>query len=204
MSQSLDQKPEKPVLDMIQQIKDGKLDPRTLDKEERQCCLEVMLQEGLNVPTLAQILKMSDKTIRRDIKDIRLRNSFTPSVDFLKETAGELFAYARIHRDHLMRLARSKEASVMERAQAEMYASQVFLNTVTKLQSIGYLPEQAQTIVGDIFHHNVPDLKTLKEGIHQMEGIIDIDPQSKEKLKQLKNFVNEIKESPKEGHNGNE
>lgn len=204
MSQPLDQKPEKPILDMIQQIKDGKLDPRTLDKEERQCCLEVMLQEGLVVPTLAQILKMSDKTIRRDIKDIRLRNSFTPSVDFLKETAGELLTYARIHRDHLMRLARLKEASVMERAQAEMYAAQVFLNTVTKLQSIGYLPEQAQTIVGDIFHHNVPDLKTLKEGIHQMEGIIDVDPQSKEKLEQLKNFVNDINESPKEGLNGNE
>lgn len=192
------QKLDKPILDVIQQIKEGKLDPKTLDKEERQCCLVAMLSEGFSTSTLAQILQVSDKTIRRDFKDIRLFNSFTPNVDFIKETAGELITYARMHRDHLMRLARSKEASVMEKAQAEMYAAQVFSSAVTKLQSIGYLPQQAHTVVGDIFHHNVPDLKTLQDGISQMEAIIDIDAQSREKLEKLKKFVDGITEKPKE------
>jgi len=193
----------KPVLEIIQQIKDGKLDPTTLDKEERQSCLSTMLAEGLNAPTLAQILRVSDKTIRRDIKEIRMRNGFTPNVEFVKETAGEILTYARISRDHLMRLARTKESSVMERAQAEMYANQVFLSAVSKLQSMGYLPQQAQAIIGDIFLHNVPSTDELQKEILELDKILDVGSNAKGQVNQLKNFVDDMKTKEGDDQNGN-
>ncbi len=80
--------PEVPILTMIQQIKDGQLDPKTLNKELRQQCVEILLGEAYSAPSIAQILKRSDKTIRRDIDEIRERNALEPDVNFLKRIAG--------------------------------------------------------------------------------------------------------------------
>lgn len=204
MSQSSSpvEKSEKPVLDIIQQIKDGKLDPKTLNKEERQPCVEVLLSEGCNVPTMAQILKVHDKTIRRDVADIRLRNSLTPNEEFTKGIAGEIITYARISRDHLMRLARSKDTSVMERAQAEMYSVQVMLNTIARLQSMGFLPEKPQVMIEDVYHHNVLSLEDLQKDLIDVEKVISADSQLKGQVDQFKAIINAVKEKKEETDNG--
>lgn len=149
----LQEKDEQPIFSLIQQIKNGSVAPETLTKELRQCCVEVLLGEGYSVATMAQVLKRSDKTIKRDIEDIRERNAITPDINLAKKIIGELVMYARINRDHLMKLARIREASVSEKAQAEYLAFKVLAELVGKLQTLGYLPSKPQAIVGEIFHH---------------------------------------------------
>jgi len=144
---------EQPILALIQQIKDGSLDPEIIDKDLRQQCVEVFLGEGMTVSSIAQIFEKCEKTIRRDIDEIRERNALAPDINLAKKTIGEMVTYARIHRDHLMRLARTKDASVSEKSQAEYMAARVGLELIGKMQSLGYLPSKPAAIVGDVFHH---------------------------------------------------
>ena len=156
---------EKPILTLIQQIKDGLVAPDSIDKDLRQQAIEVLMAEGYSVASMAQIFKKCDKTIRRDLEEIRQRQALTPDANLAKKIIGELVVYARSHRDHLMRLARTKDTSVSEKAQAEYLAARVGLELVDKLRALGYLPSQSASVVGDIFHHfNGGDLESaLKE-----------------------------------------
>jgi DNA-binding CsgD family transcriptional regulator len=169
---SLQEKDEQPIFSFIQEIKDGTLAPEALTKDLRQRCVEVFLGEGYSVTSIAQILKRSEKTIKRDIEDIRERNAITPDINLAKKIIGELMMYARINRDYLMKLARTKDASVAEKAQSEYCAFKVLVELMTKLQSLGYLPSKPQAIVGDIFHHvdsgqdvSFIELKTMVDDI---------------------------------------
>lgn len=139
-----------PILSLIQDIKDGRRDPKTLDKELRQQCVEVLLGEGYSKSQMAKILDRSEKTIKRDIDEIQLNNSLVPSEELLRKTVGELRMYKAIHRDHLMRLARVKGSSVSEKAQAEYMAFKILTEYIGKLQNLGYLPTQPQAIVGNM------------------------------------------------------
>ena len=169
---SLQEKDEQPIFSFIQEIKDGTLAPEALTKDLRQRCVEVFLGEGYSVTSIAQILKRSEKTIKRDIEDIRERNAITPDINLAKKIIGELVMYARINRDYLMKLARTKDASVAEKAQSEYCVFKVLVELMTKLQSLGYLPSKPQAIVGDIFHHvdsgqdvSFIELKTMVDDI---------------------------------------
>lgn len=144
---------DQPTHSLIEKIKDGSLDPRTLGKDMRQQCVELFQFEGYGIPAIAQILKRSDKTIKRDLAEICERNQLKPDLDFVWRQVGEMVMYARINRAHLMRLARSKTGKTSERAQAEYYAHRVSLELIERLQSLGYLPSQAQAIVGDFYHY---------------------------------------------------
>jgi len=157
-------KKELPILSIIQQLKDGRLDPETIDKEMRQQCIEVFLAEGYSISTMAQIFNKCEKTLRRDLEEIRAHNAISPDIELAKKIIGEMLTYARINRDHLMRLARSKDTSVSEKAQAEYYAHRVGMELVDKLQTLGYLPLKPKTIVADFTHTvNVSDDEVLKE-----------------------------------------
>ena len=196
----------KPVLNLIQDIKDGKLNPKTLGKDLRQTCVEAFLSEGYSVPSMAQILKRSDKTIRRDIDEIREKNALSPDINLAKKIVGTMYCYWAVHRDHLMRLARNKDASVSERAQAEYYAHRVSIEIVSKLQTMGYLPLVSQQLVSDIFWHS--DEKALSEKIHSLKGevkeleALSIDPEivtELDKIKQLIPDTENLPENKKEG-----
>jgi len=165
---------EQPVLALIQQIKDNRINPETIDKDLRQQCVEVFLGEGMTVSSIAQIFKKCEKTIRRDIEEIRERNALTPDINLAKKTIGEMVMYSRIHRDHLMRLARVKDASVSEKAQAEFFAAKVGIELIEKMQSLGYLPSKPTAIVGDVFHHfNGNDMAGLLDEISKQ--VIEVE-----------------------------
>ena len=195
-------KEEPPILSLIQEIKDGKLNPITLNKESRQACVEVFLAEGYNIPTIAQILKKSDRTIQRDINEIHEKNALTPDMHLAKKIIGDFYFYLSVHREHLMRLARTKDASVSERAQAEYYAHRVVVERIEKLQALGYLPIQPQQLVGDIFWHNdeksiLEKLQNLKAEAVELESYISKDDSVKE-FPIIKKIIQQIEISTQE------
>lgn len=199
---SLQEKDEQPIFSLIQQIKDGTVAPETLTKDLRQRCVEVLLGEGYTVATMAQVLKRSEKTIKRDLDDIRTRNAISPDINLAKKIIGEMLMYARINRDYLMKLARTREASVAEKAQSEYYAFKVLVELMSKLQTVGYLPSKPQAIVGDIFHHvdgKISDLDELAKEIIDIENMADgdgqIDEGIKKDLSQMKTVLGKIRSS---------
>lgn len=143
---------EKAALKTIQDINSGLINPNLLDKETRRECVVVLVGEGYTNPQIAQIMKRSEKTISRDLKDIRNKNALYPSVEFARETVGELITKARIHASYLMRIAREKDAPASSRAGAEYLAWKVTKELIEKLQTLGYLPLKPQEITGELYH----------------------------------------------------
>ncbi len=198
--QSPNNSKEQPVFMLIQQIKDGQVNPETVNKDLRQQIIEVFLAEGYSVSSMAQILRKCEKTIRRDIEEIRARNALTPSIDFAKKLVGEIVMSARINRDHLMRLARSKDTSVAERSQAEYYAHRVNMELTEKLQLLGYLPLKPKTIVADITHNvqvnDELDLTELKDQLIEVERFAveqgGLSPELNVEVQRLRNRVSQL------------
>lgn len=167
-------KEESPVFKIIQEIKEGSRDAKELSKEARQECVEALYLEGYSLSQIAQLLNRNEKTIKRDIQDIRQRNSAKPSIELATQVIGDMVSKGRAHQAHLMRLARSKEGSLQEKAQAEYYAWKVESEMIERLQALGYLPSAPQKVIGDIYHHNENDDKAFvdaKEKLKEIERV---------------------------------
>jgi transposase len=170
----ISKKEEMPIITLIQKLKEGSLDPKTLPKELRQQCVEVLWAEGYSESQMAQILLRSEKTIRRDLEDIREKNALAPNQNLAKKIIGEMVHRARIHQSYLIRLARSKEATVLEKAQSEYLAWKVEKELIEKMQSLGYLPATPQEITADIYHHGVLEGELSFGDIKKMINEIEV------------------------------
>ena len=157
---------DKPVLTIIQRLKDKTLNPEALTKTERQQCVEALLFEGYSPSQIAQLVDRNEKTIKRDLADIRQRNALTPSLDLARQLIGNFLIKVEAHQTRLMRLARGNDGSVGERAQAEYSAWRVLKESMELLQTLGFLPSKPQEITGDFTHH-----LNLENGEHSLEQI---------------------------------
>jgi len=144
--------PERPVLALLQQLKDGSLHARTLSPDQRQQCVEALLLEGYSVPQIAQVVDRTERTVKRDIVNIRSRNAPTPSPELAKQLIGDLFMRTEAHHARLMRIAGSAEGSAGEKAQATFLAFRVLKERTELLQSLGYLQKRPQQVTGDFLH----------------------------------------------------
>ena len=167
-------KEEVPVYKILKQIKEGMLQAKELSKEVRQECVEVLILEGYSASSIAQLLDRSEKTIKRDLDDIWRRNSKRPTPEIALQLIAELISKSKSKSEHLMRLARSNEGELQERINAEHLAWQIENETAQRLQSLGYLPQAPQKVVGDIYHHSEEETKTyleLNEELNSLETI---------------------------------
>lgn len=186
---------EKSTVQLLQEINSGLIDPKFLDPASRQRCIEVLVAEGYTVPHIAQVLKRSEKTITRDLKDIQARHALSPDVEFAKQFIGQVFQKAMNHHDHLVRLARTQGATVGEKVLAEASAWKVLKELVERLQDLGYLPQKPEQVSGDIYHHIVSEeggesYDQVKKMITDIESTAketnSLTPELTEELGQLK------------------
>jgi len=168
-----------PVLTLIKQIKESRIDPLGLSAEDRRRCVDVLGAEGYAVPEIAQILKRGERTIYRDRSDLRCTHALRVHPQFALEMAGELVRQAEGTVGRLRRIAREPQASAMERAIAETSAFKVYAEMITKLQSLGYLPRVPTGIVAQVV------------GASGSEAIATYD-QLAQRLKDLENVDQEL------------
>ncbi len=139
---------------LLQKIKSGEISSKILTPEERQPCVSLLvIGEGFTYAQAAQLLCCSEKTIQRDIMEIRKKNSLNPSLELAKQLIGEMVVKAEAHIAHLMRLSRNHEGTIGERAQTEFYAWKIRVDLMTSLQSFAYLPLATKHLEADLFHH---------------------------------------------------
>lgn len=144
---------EKPTSFYIQGIQDQAIRVGSLPIETIEQIVEALYVEGSSTSQIAQFLGKSDRTIRRYLQGIRKKNALEPNVGLAKQLIGELLQKATASHAYLLRLARSKEASVAEKTQAEFAGWRVLKELVEKFQSLGYMPMRPQQVTGDLFHH---------------------------------------------------
>lgn len=139
-----------PVLTLIQNIRDRRIDPSVLDSEDRRRCVEVLRGEGYSVAEIGRILKKSERTIQRDLAQIRTDNALRVRPGFAEEMAGEMVRQAEVSVARLRRIAREQAASAMERLMAESAAWRVHSDMIIRLQSLGHLPRVPTGVVARI------------------------------------------------------
>lgn len=194
---------EQPAIAIIQQLKDGLLSPKTLVKDQRQRCVEALILEGYTYSHMAQVFHCNEKTIQRDLAELRARNAAAlPSAELARQLIGDYLMKIHAHHAYLMRLARTKEASVAERAQAEALAAKVLTDCFDRLQSLGYLPQRPQQVIGDVIHHldamggSEPGLDAIQKILEEIETVgqeTGLPPQMAEQLKTLRQRLAQAK-----------
>jgi transposase len=182
---------ERSAVELLQEINSGMTDPKSLDKQARQSCLETLRLEGYTASQAASVLRVSEKTILRDLKQIRERNSLTPNIEFAKELTGQFFQWALSHHDYLTRLARSKDGHLSEKAQCEYAAWKVLRETIETLQMLGYLPTMPSQFELMVENRNdEQSLEDLKAKIFVIETTAkecgSLTPEVAEKIGKLK------------------
>ncbi len=192
---------EEPILSLIQQIKDGTLNPKTLPREKRQWCVEFLSSEGYTEAQIAQVIMRAEKTVYRDLIEIQDRNAMTPDINSAKRIVGNMFQKAMTHHKYLMRLARNPDASNGEKTQSEFLAWRVLKEVVEKMQTLGYLPLKPQEIVEDIFHHVTNG--NGEEGITEAKNMIGeieraakeagtLDLETEEKIRAIRTKIEQV------------
>ena len=162
-----------PTYKILQGIKTGSLDAKNLLKEERQACVEMLALEGHQVSAIAQLLDRSEKTIKRDLKEIWQKNSQMPTPEFVLREIAEMIEKGKVHQAHLMRIARSKDTLPKEKIEAERNAWKIGKEIAERLQSLGFLPNAPQKVVGEMYHHNVNDEVSISEQKKQLAQLIE-------------------------------
>ncbi len=138
---------ETPTLTLIQHIRDGSRSANLLTKEQRQQCVVCLRTAGYSYAHLAQFLSISEKTIQRDIGEIRARNKADPpSEELAMRLIGEYLTWMDVHHASLVRFAQDKSASIEARIVAETQAARLMDARMARLQSMGYLPQQSRSI----------------------------------------------------------
>lgn len=164
----------KSAVQLLQEVNSGQTDPSLFDKPDRQKCIELLIAEGYSYAHMAQVLKCSEKTVSRDIKEIRERNALLPSVQFAKELIGDAFKKAMSHHDYLIRISRMKETPIADKIQSVAMAWKILKEFIEKYQSLGYLPLRPQEVVGDIFHHAEESTEASFDDIRKTINEIEI------------------------------
>lgn len=196
-----ERKEELSALTIIQKIKDRQFDPKLLNKEMRQQCVEVLFGEGYSKNQMAQILKFSEKTIKRDIDNICLCNSLVPDENLQQKIVGQLKMVSSSTRERLMRLANRTDASVAEKIEAEYKAFKAFTEYIEKLQSLGYLPLQSGAISGDlslrISNQGQASFEDLEKEAIEIEKTIETEgemsPEKKKKIQSIMQSIDKAK-----------
>jgi transposase len=179
---------DEPLLKIIQSLRDGLISGKLLDKEVRQDVVDFLRLEGTSVAEIAQVLGLSDKTIKRDIKDAKEKNALKFKSAFVTEMVGELVRKGAQHWQSLKSFARNQSATINEKILAEKAAWDVELGLCHELRELGYLPSAPKAIVGQFSHQvNVSGDNTwedlfqqylqLKELAVDRNGVVDVEVQ---------------------------
>ncbi len=140
-------------LDVLNDIKHGTLDAAILDNNDRLPLVEFLTGEGATIPEIAQLLKVCDRTIRRDLKAIRTANSLEAGEGFAAEFAGELLAGSRASIARILRVIRDKDCPYAQRIEGERIIMEIRDRTAVRIQSLGFLPPATPRIRAEMTHH---------------------------------------------------
>lgn len=117
-------------------IEQGDMAVESIDKELREQCIELYKNQGYSIAEIADKLKVSSKTIQRDIQSIRERNALTPAEGWFKQTLGECYNSHRLHYTQILRLLNVPDLSNAERIQLHFAAWRMqkeFIELMNKL-----------------------------------------------------------------------
>ncbi len=150
------------VFDVLRDIKNGVLDTSNLSADDRRLCVAQLVGEGLSVGEIAQVLRVSTRTVTRDRQAIHEQNAIEPDPRLGYLFAGRLAAEYESISARIRRVTRDKETPPAVKIDGEYKCYDMFDRLVQRLQSIGLIPTAAQRVQSDLTH-NLGDLSSMAD-----------------------------------------
>ncbi len=177
------------VIEMVRDIQSGGTLAASgnLGVEDRRACVEYLTAEGYSAQEIAALLRVSDRTVLRDRREVRAANAVARDPAMVEEMVGRLLTEGETVVSRLRRVSRDKRTPSAVKVQAEQASWQVLRDVVRTLQSLGYLPIATAKISADLTHRvgapgnapgamgfdelNAPEYDALAAEIERLQAI---------------------------------
>ncbi len=124
------------TLSLLQKIQAGTVDPKCIRPAERRAIVSYLMADGYSTADMAQILKVSDRSIERDKKAIREANALSADPELVEQMAGRLVCEAELSIQRIRKTARDKNTPQAVRIEAEHRCYQIVSDMITSLQHL--------------------------------------------------------------------
>lgn len=173
-------------LDMLQQLKEGRLDPALLTPSERRPLVALLMAEGQSTAEIAHFLQTSDRTIERDKKALRQDSALAQDPELAGIMAGRLSDEGQLCIQRIRRIQREGNCPPAAKIEGERACFQIMNELTARLQSMGYLPTVSQRVEADLVHYKGDSL-SLVDIQSETQRLLDIgESLPKRKIKRVK------------------
>lgn len=167
--------PERTVLALIRDIREGRMSGPMLHKDDRLRVVEHLTAEGYSGSEIAEVLKVSERTIIRDRIAVRELNALVPSPEMVGQVVGHLVRTAEQVTGRLRRIGREAGTKPSEKIESEKAVWQVQRELVITLQGIGYMPTAPTHLNAHITSGNdLPEAQALLAEIERLESLPEL------------------------------
>ncbi len=169
------------VLALLRDIQSGATDPTAIPPETRLEMVAHLGSEGFSVPEIAEILRVNERTVKRDRSRARKSNALAPSPEFAGEMAGRLVHEAESSVVQIRRATRDSEATPADRIGGAQATWGVVRGLVESLQKMGILPTAPTHLRGELLHqvkHQVLEPDAMVQELDRIRRIAETLPES--------------------------
>lgn len=151
---------------MLKQIQEGQLDSATLSDDKRRVCVKYLMFEQASVARMAEMLKVSVATIKRDRKKIREDNGIEGLVIDEQDLVHDLIETAENAVQKLTAQGKHRDAWAVKKELIEM------------LQTLGYINKEPISIEGNLNFLEVLALAHAKSTQPTVVQLKETDPEA--------------------------
>ncbi len=161
------------TLSLLQKIQAGTVDPKCIRPAERRLIVSYLMADGYATADMAQILKVSDRSIERDKKAIREANALAATPELVEQMVGRLRCEAELSIQRIRKAARDKETSPAVRIDAEHRCYQIVSDMTASMRHLGYLPTATSKLQADFTHNigQIPDFAQMQAEVQRLRQI---------------------------------
>lgn len=158
-------------MELLGKVKAGTLPGDLLAPGDRQLLVILLSADGLSTAEIAQILKVSDRSVERDRRAIREGSAIPKDPKLVGQMVGRLMAEAELSVQRIRRVARERDVDPSVKVDAEHRCFQIVRDLVQSLQRVGYIPTVSQKVEADLTHHlgELPTLGDLQLEIDRLK-----------------------------------
>ena len=192
------------TLALLQKIKDRQISPKSIGKANRLLLVSFLTNEGQTTAEIAHLLKVTIKTIQRDIKVLHEENAITKDPKLIGQMVGRLVSEAELCKQRIRKFQRERDASPADKMEGEQLCFQIICRLTERLQSLGYLPTAAQKVSAELTYQ-IEEVLTLEQIDKEVKRLKQIEGNPSEKEKTENEIIAQFEdESNKEKGNQNE
>ena len=187
------------TVSLLQKIQAGTVDSKCIRPAERHLIVSYLMADGYSTADMAQILKVSDRSIERDKQAIRKKNALAADPELVEQMTGRLVCEAELSIQRMRKTVRDKDTPQAVRIEAEHRCYQIVSDMITSLQRLGYLPTATPRLQADLTHNigQIPDFSQIQAEVQRLRQITGetqgTDPQLTEQLNQIETELVKVK-----------